>query len=107
MDMCAWIYVVGSFVIGVLLRHWVNGKRWEFGDLRTVVAMLVEEAEQTMPGETGEEKLEWVLERCDKIGLTKWIPEGVLSAMIESAVYRLKLRPQVLPNPDGEITGLK
>ena len=93
------IYLCGSFIIGVLLRHvlGVEAKRWQFNDLRTVVAMLVEEAEQTMPGDTGEEKLAWVMAQADTVGITKYIPAAVLSAMIESTVYRLKIQAQVLP----------
>lgn len=101
-----WLYLIGSFVIGVLLRHMLDGEKWQFGDLRTVVAMLVAEAEQTMPGVVGEDKLAWVLGQCDRIGLTRFISEEVLSAMIESAVFWLKnQRPiaPVLPAPDPSL----
>lgn len=85
------ILIVAFAGLGALL--WLkraNDGQWSFDQLREIVVMLVHEAEQTMPGVVGEDKLAWVIERCEEIGVTKWIPAPVLSAIIESAVLRLK-----------------
>lgn len=90
MDFQSVLWAILALAVIVCLRWLADRSGWKFDELRTIVAMLVEEAEQTMPGESGEEKLGWVLLQCDGLGVTKWIPRAVLSAMIESTVYRLK-----------------
>jgi len=86
-----WIMALAIVGLGALL--WLkraNDGQWNYDQLREIVVMLVEEAQQTMPGVVGEDKLAWVLGRCEEIGVTKWIPAPVLSAIIESAVWRVK-----------------
>ena len=79
-----------AFVVVVVVVTLARRNGVSLAELRTIVAMLVEEAEQTMPGDSGEEKLGFVLMQCERLGVTKWIPAVVLSAAIESAVWRLK-----------------
>lgn len=98
-------FVVELAVIALVVSMWPRGglAAWRLADLRQLVQMLVLEAEQTMPGETGEEKLSWVLGQADEIGLTRFIPEQVLSAIIESTVYRIRqqsAQASMLPDPD-------
>lgn len=98
-------FMVGLAVIALVVSMWPRGglAAWRLADLCQLVQMLVLEAEQTMPGETGEEKLSWVLGQADEIGLTRFIPEQVLSAIIESTVYRIRqqsAQASMLPDPD-------
>ena len=85
-------FLVGLVILALAVNLWPRGglAAWRQADLRQLVQMLVLEAEQTMPGDTGEDKLSWVLSRADEIGLTRCIPEQVLSAIIESTVYRIR-----------------
>ena len=77
------------FVVGVLLGRLSAGRGWTLAELRSIVEMLVQEAEQTMTKEPGEERLSWVLQRADELGITRYLPAPLLSAMIESAVWLL------------------
>lgn len=78
-----------------------DGQGWKFSELIQIVSMLVLQAEQTIPRETGTQKLQWVLDRCDEIGITKLIPKQVISAIIESTVYAVKRQPP----PASVVTG--
>jgi len=86
--------VVLTLVVGALVFagvYWYGRKHgWDYGRLPAVVAALVEEAERTLPGETGKEKLAWVMDRCERAGVTKWVSRAVLGVVIEWAVWRLK-----------------
>lgn len=93
-------YVVGIAIIALVVSLWPRGglAAWRQADMRQLVQMLVLEAEQTMPGDTGEEKLSWVLDRADEIGITRFIPQPVLSAIIESTVYRIRHEQTTAPS---------
>lgn len=75
------------FVLGVVVGRSSKGAVWSLAEMRHVVEMLVQEAEQTMAQEPGEERLAWVLARADELGITKYVPAPLLSAMVESAVF--------------------
>lgn len=75
------------FILGVVVGRSSRGPVWSLAEMRHVVEMLVQEAEQTMAQEAGEDRLGWVLARADELGITKYVPAALLSAMIESAVY--------------------
>ena len=94
-------FVMGLAVLAMAVHLWPRGglSAWNQTELRHLVEALVLEAEQTMPGDSGEEKLSWVLSQADELGLTRLIPRAVLSALIESTVYRLR-HPQATQMPD-------
>lgn len=94
-------FVIGLAVLALAVHLWPRGglTAWNQTELRHLVEALVLEAEQTMPGDSGEEKLSWVLGQADEIGLTRLIPTPVLSALIESAVYRIH-HPHAAQMPD-------
>lgn len=75
------------FVLGVVVGRVTRGVPWSLAEVRNVIEMLVQEAEQTMAQEAGEERLSWVLARADALGITRYVPAALLSAMIESAVF--------------------
>lgn len=75
------------FVLGVVVGRVTRGVPWSLAEVRNVIEMLVQEAEQTMAQEAGEDRLGWVLQRADELGITRYVPAALLSAMIESAVY--------------------
>lgn len=86
------MYMAGAVALLVLL--YLVGKSGGGGrtlsEVRDIVAILVQEAEQVIPGATGSDKLDAVLVKADELGLTKWVHPTLLRAMIESAVYWLK-----------------
>lgn len=82
------------FVVGVILAKLFLSQRWDLTQVRTIVQMLVQEAEQTMQREPGEERLTWVLQRADELGITRYVPAPLLSAMIESAVWMVNQKRQ-------------
>lgn len=91
MDSTLGLYVLGvAFLIALLwlASQWMHG-RHSLQEIREVVGTLVEAAEQMMPGETGEDKLSYVLAKADELGLTKYVHPTLLRAMIESSVYWL------------------
>lgn len=75
------------FVLGVVVGRSSRGTTWSLAEMRHIIEMLVQEAEQTMAQEAGEDRLSWVLQRADDLGITRYVPSALLSAMIESAVY--------------------
>ena len=75
------------FVLGVVVGRSSKSVAWSLAEVRHIIEMLVAEAEQTMAQEAGEERLAWVLARADQLGITKYVPAALLSAMIESAVF--------------------
>lgn len=86
-------FVIGLFVLaGVLLLLGRSGMK--FGQVREIVAELVAAAEQLLPGQSGEEKLSWVIAQADEHGLTKYVTPSLLRMMIEAAVLRLKHSPE-------------
>lgn len=88
-------FVAGVAVLALLsliashVRGGSEGLVWSWAELRHLVIALVLEAEQTMQGDSGEEKLSWVLNRAEEIGVTRLLPIPVLSAFVESTVYRI------------------
>lgn len=88
-DETFFLYVAGAIVLLIIL--WLAS--WQrpasIAELRSTVAILVQAAEQMMPGEDGAEKLDWVLDRANALGITKHVDATLLRAMIESAVYWL------------------
>jgi hypothetical protein len=88
------------FVVGVVLAKLFRSQQWDMTQVRTVITMLVQEAEQTMQREPGEERLAWVLQRADALGLTRHVPAPLLSAMIESAVWLVNQKRQPIIKPE-------
>lgn len=75
------------FILGVVVGRSSRGAAWSLAEVRHIIEMLVQEAEQTMAQEAGEDRLGWVLARADELGITRYVPAALLSAMIESAVF--------------------
>ena len=91
MDSTIVLYAVG--LVALILLLWLFSQqsgKLKLAELREAVAVLVDAAEQMMPGATGSEKLSFVLSRADELGLTKCIHPTLLRAMIESSVLWLK-----------------
>lgn len=93
MDSTIVLYAVGLVVLALILLLMGRRAQWSIDDVRSTIAVLVGAAEQSMPGTDGKEKLTWVLQQADEIGLTKYVPAVLLRAMIEHAVYWLR-QPQ-------------
>lgn len=81
-------FAVTLAVIGLAVAvYLVKSKRLRYQEMKDIVTMLVCQAEQQIPKETGPQKLQWVLDRCAELGITKVIPETALRAIIEFTVF--------------------
>lgn len=97
-------FFVTLAVIGVALAvYLVGSKRLRYQEMKDIVTMLVCQAEQQIPKETGPQKLQWVLDRCKELGITKVIPETALRAIIEFTVFWINQnRSPKLPATGGQ-----
>lgn len=101
MEITIYYYLAGIVILLVVLQLISRRAGWSVTEIRQIVAALVEAAEQMIPDEpgveTGEEKLSWVLNKADEIGITKHINSTLLRAFIEASVLWVKRSKPALP----------